>query len=109
MSTHDSQAGLKGMTAAVAESLVPHLTCDGFGFDCELLTACARAGIPLQEVPVCVHYDGKTSTTSPQTGLRMLRELWRIRRTWRTKAIVVPPTVPNSIPEDIRSRPPAAA
>jgi dolichyl-phosphate beta-glucosyltransferase len=109
ISTHDSQAGLKGMTAAVAESLVPHLTCDGFGFDCELLTACARAGISLQEVPVCVHYDGKTSTTSPQTGLRMLRELWRIRRTWRTKAIVVPPTVPNSIPEDIRTRPPAAA
>ena len=42
IANHDTQAGLKGMTAAVAEALLPHLTCDGFGFDCELLTACAR-------------------------------------------------------------------
>jgi dolichyl-phosphate beta-glucosyltransferase len=103
--THDSQAGLKGMTAAVAESLIPHLSCDGFGFDCELLTACARMGLRPIEVPVCVHYDGKTSTTSPRSGIQMLRELWRIRRAWRMKSI---PMI-ASIPEPARTRPPAAA
>ena len=106
---HDTQAGLKGMTAAVAESLLPHLTCDGFGFDCELLTACSRAGIVPAELPVCVRYDGKTSTTSPRSGLRMLKELWRIRRTWRTKTIPLRLAVGSSIPEDVRTRPPAAA
>lgn len=105
----DTQAGLKGMTASVAESLLPHLSCDGFGFDCELLTACARSGIPLVEVPVCVRYDGKTSTTGPRSGLRMLRELWRIRQTWRTKTVPVISHARTSSPEVVRSHTTAAA
>ncbi len=106
---HDTQAGLKGMTASVAESLLPHLVCDGFGFDCELLTACARAAIPLVEIPVCVRYDGTTSTTGSLSGLRMLRELWRIRRTWRTKSVPVVLTGRIPIPEVVRTRPTVAA
>lgn len=82
----DTQAGLKGMTADVARHVLPLLSCDGFGFDCELLTACAAASIPVAEVPVRVRYDGG-STTGPRTGLRMLRELWAIRRRWRHKAV----------------------
>jgi dolichyl-phosphate beta-glucosyltransferase len=78
----DTQAGLKGMTAAVAEAIVPRLTCDGFGFDCELLTACARHGIPVAEVPVRVRYDDAASTTGLRATLRMLRELWQVRRAW---------------------------
>src|SRR5262249_51586645 len=78
----DTQAGLKGMTAAVAERLLPRLGCDGFGFDCELLTACARLGVPVTEVPVCVRYDGAASTTGYRGTVRMLHELWRVRRAW---------------------------
>ena len=44
---NDTRAGRKGMTADVAERVIPNLSCDGFGFDCELLTACARYGIPV--------------------------------------------------------------
>ena len=79
----DTQAGLKGMTGRVAERVLPHLRCNGFGFDCELLTACARLGIGVQEVPVTVRYDDRTSTTGGRPTLRMLRELWQIRRDWR--------------------------
>jgi glycosyltransferase involved in cell wall biosynthesis len=78
----DTQAGLKGMTAAVAGRLLPALRCDGFGFDCELLTACARHGIPVAELPVCVRYEGGASTTGAASGLKMVCELWRIRRAW---------------------------
>jgi dolichyl-phosphate beta-glucosyltransferase len=86
--THrDTQAGLKGMSAAVAERIVPELRCDGFGFDCELLTACARSGIAVTETPVCVRYDDRASTTGPGAGLRMLREVWRIRRYWRNRTV----------------------
>jgi glycosyltransferase involved in cell wall biosynthesis len=85
----DTQAGLKGMTAAAAERLVPHLGCDGFGFDCELLTACARAGIAVEEVPVSVRYESNASTTGLRATVRMIRDLWQIRRRWRNK--VVPP------------------
>lgn len=83
LTLRDTQAGLKGMTAAVAEAVVPNLVCDGFGFDCELLTACARYGIPVTEVPVTVRYDdAATSTGGLRTAARMLGELWRVRRRW---------------------------
>jgi len=86
----DTQAGLKGMTAAVAERVIPELGCDGFGLDCELLTACARSGIPVVEIPVSVRYDSTASTTGLRTTLRMLRELWQIRRAWRNRSVPLP-------------------
>lgn len=93
----DTQAGLKGMTAAVAERVMPELACDGFGFDCEFLTACAKAGIAVAETPVCVRYDDRASTTGTGSGLRMLREVWRIRRRWRNRALApAPAAVPAS-------------
>jgi dolichyl-phosphate beta-glucosyltransferase len=80
---HDTQAGLKGLTAQVAELILPLLRCNGFGFDCELLTACARYKIPVHEVPVCVQYhDAASSTGGFKTIWRMLRELQAIRRMW---------------------------
>jgi glycosyltransferase involved in cell wall biosynthesis len=93
----DTQAGLKGMTAAVAEWVVPALSCDGFGFDCEFLTACARAGVAVTETPVTVRYEDRASTTGTGSGLRMLREVWRIRRRWRHRALgPVPAALPAS-------------
>lgn len=79
----DTQAGLKGMTAAVAREVLPRLTCDGFGFDCEFLTACARLDIPVTELPVTVRFeDAATSTGGARTVVRMVRELVRARRAW---------------------------
>jgi dolichyl-phosphate beta-glucosyltransferase len=83
----DTQAGLKGFSARAAAMLLPRLSCDGFGFDCEILTACVRYGLPIAELPVCVRYDaGAASTTGARSGLRMVRELWLIRREWRRPA-----------------------
>jgi dolichyl-phosphate beta-glucosyltransferase len=87
----DTQAGLKGMTAQVAELVLPHLRCHGFGFDCEFLTACARWGITVTEVPVTVRYEDRRSTTGARPTLRMMRELWRIRRDWKR-----PPEIPKT-------------
>jgi dolichyl-phosphate beta-glucosyltransferase len=78
----DTQAGLKGLTAPAAGRILPGLRCDGFGFDCELLAVCARLGVPVAEIPVCVRYEGKGSTTGVGSCLQMLWELWRIRRAW---------------------------
>jgi dolichyl-phosphate beta-glucosyltransferase len=80
---HDTQAGLKGMTARVANLLLPHLRCDGFGFDCELLTACSHFGLLVREVPVSVRCEDRVSTTGARTMPRMVRELLGIRRAWR--------------------------
>jgi dolichyl-phosphate beta-glucosyltransferase len=89
----DTQAGLKGLSAPAARRLLPRLSCNGFGFDCELLTACAVDGLHVVEVPVCVHYRDAASTTGFASMARMLRELWQIRRAWRLKAATMPPPV----------------
>lgn len=86
----DTQAGLKGMTATVAQRVLPLLQCDGFGFDCELLTACIRLQIPVEEIPVRVRLDSTASTTSARTSRRMLAELWKIRSRWNRERIEVP-------------------
>lgn len=87
----DTQAGLKGLSAAAARRLLPNLRCDGFGFDCELLTACARYALSVAEVPVCVRYFDAASTTGLASMGRMVRELWQIRRDWRPAAAMAPP------------------
>ncbi|MGL4419450.1 MAG: hypothetical protein ACRCZF_02180, partial [Gemmataceae bacterium] len=84
---HDTQAGLKGFHASVAERLFPELTCHGFGFDCELLTVCAKLGVPVREVPVHVHYDDTASTTSYRSIVRMISDVWHIRRRWQGRTL----------------------
>ena len=93
----DTQAGLKGLSRRAAEHLLPRLRCEGFGFDCELLTACARLGVPVVEVPVRVHYRDAASTTGRGAMLGMIRELFRIRRDWRDVTPEPLPTVASPI------------
>jgi glycosyltransferase involved in cell wall biosynthesis len=83
LTQRDTQAGLKGMNAAVARLIMPHLRCNGFEFDCELLTACVRAGLAIKEVPVCVRYEDSASTTNIISMGRMIRELLKIRDQWQ--------------------------
>jgi dolichyl-phosphate beta-glucosyltransferase len=80
----DTQAGLKGMTARAAWLVLPPARCAGFGFDCELLTACARYGLRVVEMPVQVRVEDRASTTGLRVMGRMIRELWEIRKAWRT-------------------------
>ena len=90
LAQRDTQAGLKGLSARAARLVLPHLHCDGFEFDCELLTACARHGLPIQEVPICVRYDNRHSTTNWRSTLRMFRSLWHIRQAW-PRPLPLPP------------------
>ena len=78
----------------VVERVIPRLKCDGFGFDCEFLTACSRLGIPVVEVPVRVHYRDAASTTSKRAMLGMVRDLFRIRRDWHD---VLPEPFPDQV------------
>jgi len=98
ITTRDTQAGLKGMSGEVADKLLPLMRCDGFGFDCELLTGCARMGVSVREVPVCARYENAASTTGAGSTLRMLKELWRIRKAWRYG----PPDTPAVPSGDLR-------
>ena len=78
----DTQAGLKGLSAWAVKTIWPHLHCNGFGFDCELLAACQRLDIRVMELPVTMRCDRRTTTTSFKAMRRTARELWSIRRQW---------------------------
>jgi dolichyl-phosphate beta-glucosyltransferase len=91
----DTQAGLKGLSARAAELVLPHLRCTGFEFDCELLTACVRFGLAITEVPVCVRYEDSASTTRLWNVVRMVSQLWKIRRAWRTVPAVATAAEPG--------------
>lgn len=78
--TLDTQAGLKGMSARAARMVLPPLACKGFGFDCELLVTCQRAGLNVLEMPVTVRFDDSSSTTSMKSAWKMLGEIWKVRR-----------------------------
>jgi dolichyl-phosphate beta-glucosyltransferase len=97
LTQRDTQAGLKGLSARAAQAVLPHLRCHGFEFDCELLTACARLGLEVTEVPVLVRYEDTVSTTNLRSMTRMVGELWKIRRAWRTAPALLPeaPTAPK--------------
>ena len=85
----DTQAGLKGLSAHAAQLLLPHVKCTGFGFDCDLLSACRHFGLAVREVPVRVFYDSAGSTTGLTSSVKMVKELWAIRRRW--EALGPPP------------------
>lgn len=82
----DTQAGLKAMTARLADQLAPHMTTNGFGFDCEWLLGAKRAGVTATEMPIRVKYEEGT-TTSTFTGFKMLGELMAIRKAWKKKQL----------------------
>ena len=92
LSNGDTQAGLKGFSERAVRTVVPQVTCAGFGFDCEVLTACVRYGLTVTEVPVSVRYDESASTTNFRSTLSMIRDLWRVRRAWPTNLTM--PTEP---------------
>jgi dolichyl-phosphate beta-glucosyltransferase len=100
----DTQAGLKGISAAAAQLLLPHLRSEGFEFDCELLTACVRHSLVVAEVPVCVRYGDASSTTSLSSAGRMIGALWRIRKNWRSRPLFADEQRKKINPADRRRR-----
>lgn len=76
----DSQAGLKGLTGAAAERVVPKLTIAGFAFDVELLYVAHLQGLRVSQVPVTFHYASEPTTVRfVADGWRMVRDLAKIR------------------------------
>lgn len=78
----DTQGGLKGFSARAVQTILPHLQCDGFAFDCELLLACQHCRLEVVEVPVCFHYRD-TTTTNLRKTIKMVRDLMTIGRRFR--------------------------
>ena len=81
----DTQAGLKGFTAAAAQLVFPRLTVPGFGFDVECLYIARKHALRVQQAAVSYRYDDEPSTVRfLADALEMVRDLARIRwNDWR--------------------------
>ena len=76
----DSQAGLKGFTAAAAETVFPRVTIPRFGFDVEALFIAQKHGLTVRQTAVYFRYDEEPTTVKfAQSAFTMAAELLQVR------------------------------
>jgi len=76
----DTQAGLKGVTAAAWRKLSPLMKTDGFFFDVELLARAGHLGMKTSECPITFTYVNPSTVRLMAHGTSMLGQSWRLRR-----------------------------
>jgi dolichyl-phosphate beta-glucosyltransferase len=83
----DSQAGLKGFTAAAAEIVFPRITIPRFGFDVEALFVAQKHRMVVKQTAVFFKYDEEPTTVKfAQSAFTMAAELVQVRlNDWRGK------------------------
>jgi dolichyl-phosphate beta-glucosyltransferase len=76
----DSQAGLKGFTAAAANAVFQRVTIPGFGFDVEALFIAQLHGFRLRQTPVFFRYDEEPTTVNfTRSVFKMFADLLLVR------------------------------
>jgi dolichyl-phosphate beta-glucosyltransferase len=76
----DTQCGFKLMARADVAPIFERSRIDGFSYDVELLFVAVRRGLPVSEVPVTWRNAPGSKVGMLSDPLRMLRDVWRIRR-----------------------------
>ncbi|MDQ6909579.1 MAG: glycosyltransferase [Actinomycetota bacterium] len=93
----DTQCGLKAFRSDVARRLFSRSRVDGFAFDVELFHLIERYRLSLLEVPVHL-VNSKTSTVQVRAeGVRMIRDLFRVRR-WASEGAYDLGAEPDAVP-----------
>jgi len=78
----DTQCGFKCFTAHAAEDLFRTQTFDGMSFDVEVLFIARQRGYKILEVPIDWYYRSESRVDPLREPLRMLRDIFTIRRNW---------------------------
>lgn len=76
----DTQCGIKAFRSDVAQLLFSHSRVNGFAFDIELFHLIERYRLTLTEVPVRVENSDTSTVNVVRDALRLIRDLFRIRR-----------------------------
>lgn len=79
LTVEDCQCGFKGFKSSAAKRLFQDLETEGFGFDTEILCRAQMYDMEIAEMPVVFQHK-KDSKVSFSGGVRMIRDLYRIRR-----------------------------
>ncbi len=75
----DTQCGLKAFRSDVAKLVFDLGHLERFAFDIEVLHLVERHQLSLVEVPVRLRSADRSTVSAARDGLRLLRDLWRIR------------------------------
>jgi dolichyl-phosphate beta-glucosyltransferase len=89
----DTQCGFKMFTRAAAEDLFSVQRMNGIGFDVELIYVAKKRGYRIVDVPITWYFDPDSRMRLFQDSLKVLLEIWEIRRNWR-KGLYDTPTPP---------------
>lgn len=89
----DSQSGIKGFRAEAAETVFSLAETNGYAFDFEAILLGSRLGLTFGEMPVKIIGNRPGHVRVLRDGLRMLRELCRIRR--RVKGLKISKNAEN--------------
>ena len=76
---HDTQCGLKAFRSDAARLVFGLGRVDGFAFDIEVLHLVERHELSLTEVPVRLRSSERSTVRAARDGVRLLRDVWRIR------------------------------
>jgi len=76
----DTQCGLKAMRSDVGRLVFGHARIDGFAFDVEVFALVERYRLSLTEAPVEVVNSSRSTVNVARDALRLVRDLFRIRR-----------------------------
>ncbi len=79
----DTQCGFKLFSADAAQDLFQAQRMNGIGFDVELLFIAKRRGYKVKELPITWYYDPYSTMRLWDDSVKLLREIWEIRRNWR--------------------------
>jgi dolichyl-phosphate beta-glucosyltransferase len=79
----DSQCGLKGFRADVADAIFPLITDERFGGDIELIYIALKYNLAIRRIPVRLQRQGASTVRAFSASLSLLRTLVRLRGHWR--------------------------
>jgi putative flippase GtrA len=85
----DTQCGLKAFRSDAAARIFALSRVDGFSFDIEVFAIVERSGLALTEVPVTVANTTRSTVSVSRDAMRLVRDLFRIRR-WAREGAYVP-------------------
>lgn len=85
----DTQCGVKAFRSDVARLIFSHCRVDGFAFDVEVFHLIERYHLSLAEIPVRVENSSRSTVHVARDGLRLVRDLFRIRR-WAMRGVYDP-------------------
>ena len=71
----DSQCGIKGFTASAAARVFEEAETNRYAFDFEIIALASRAGLCIEELPVCILNNRKSRIRLVRDSARMLRDV----------------------------------